>query len=389
MVKALRVFVAGLCIAVAVACGSDSKSPSAPTTPPTSTTLTAPSASAPADGLQLTSLRPTLTVTNGTSAGTRTYEFQLSDRSDFSPAAGAVVSSYYPVTVTKTGVAEGGGTTSFTVEADLQPATRLFWRARILDAGTTASAWSATRSFLTQIVGYNRPGELYDPLVNGETVAELRFKRTTFVAGRGLRIEDSDSYARYRLQQNVSNGEFSLDVEGLSDRPVSENSDTGKLKILSMSDSPSSVYASKWLMNAQYRGLNGNPDNAISFKMLLGDADDDHKLEPDFGSRLAGVRHLNPAATYFWKATWGNFIRVVVQEGAVGAGGSGSGEGGPTIYDLSQSTPFTYNPPTHYAYLGINDSVPETGSWPNVIYRNVWIGNKARPTSLGSALRPQ
>jgi hypothetical protein len=50
-------------------------------------TLTAPSAVSPVNGEQLATLRPTLTVQNGTSSaqgGTRTYQFQVSDAADFS-----------------------------------------------------------------------------------------------------------------------------------------------------------------------------------------------------------------------------------------------------------------------------------------------------------------
>ena len=80
----------------------------------------------------------------------------------------------------------------------------------------------------------SRPGELYDPLVNGETVAEFQFKHTTFLPGKGLRINDSDSCARYALKQTITGGEFSADLEGISANPVSENPDTAKLKIFSM-----------------------------------------------------------------------------------------------------------------------------------------------------------
>jgi hypothetical protein len=142
-------------------------------------------------------------------------------------------------------------------------------------------------------------------------------------------------------------------------------------------------------MNVQYRGFNGNPDHAISFKMLMGEDVEARKLEPDIGRRQASVLHLNPSNTYYWKATWGNFIQVVVQDG--GAGGvnsSDSGQGGTTIYDYGQSSPFSYSPATHFAYVGVNNSTDDTGSWP-ATYRNVWIGNKPRPATLGSALRPR
>src|SRR5689334_21348501 len=78
------------------ACGSGSSPtrqvPVGPTAPSASTggsgtvTLTAPTPVSPINGDQLSTLRPTLVVQNGTSSnqsGTRTYEFQVSDRSDF------------------------------------------------------------------------------------------------------------------------------------------------------------------------------------------------------------------------------------------------------------------------------------------------------------------
>ena len=41
--------------------------------------------------------------------------------------------------------------------------------------------------------------------------------------------------------------------------------------------------------------------------------------------------------------------------------------------------------------LGANNGSfgEEDGSWPQAIYRNVWIGRGTRPASLGSALNPE
>jgi len=141
-------------------------------------------------------------------------------------------------------------------------------------------------------------------------------------------------------------------------------------------------------MNVQYRGKLGNPDHAISFKMLLGEDVEDRKLEPDLATRQASVRSLNPANTYHWKATWANALQVLVQDGGPGGvNGSGSGIGGSTIYDYGKTGRFGYQPGPHFAYLGVNNRREDTGSWP-AIYRNVWIGNKPRPSTLGSALTP-
>src|SRR5438132_3844435 len=154
----------GLCVATASACAKTA----APASPTAGVgTLTSPTATSPSDQAQLATLRPTLTVTNSPAGGTgtRTYEFQVSDKSDFSTTSSP---GSFPVLARQTGVPEGSGTTSYTPDFDLQPATRLFWRARVVQ-GVDVSAWTAVRSFNTAIVGYNRPGELYDPMV-GSTI---------------------------------------------------------------------------------------------------------------------------------------------------------------------------------------------------------------------------
>src|SRR5262249_36278050 len=142
------------------------------------------------------------------------------------------------------------------------------------------------------------------------------------------------------------------------------------------------LYRSNFLLNAQYRGVNGNPDNAIAFKALYGDPY--FKIEPDFGRRAAGVRSLDPSRGYVWKGVWKpNQFGLTVQDGV----------NGPTIYDLTLTLldmditfPASYNPNPHFAYLGANNGPfgEEDGSWPGVIYRNVWIGRGPRPASLGS-----
>jgi len=377
-----------VCLFVSLSCGKSSPSEPTDNNPTPPAVAAAPTLDAPAADVQLATLRPTLQVKNGTSAqtGAKTYEFQISDRADFAPSTG---SAYYLVTLTRAGVVEGATTSAFAVVQDLQPATRFYWRARWLQ-GATAGDWSQTFTFRTQIVGFNRAGELYDPLVNGETIAEARVGASTFVDGKGLRLTDTNQHLRYRLVQPIWTGEFSLDVEGLSANPVSPSgASTGKLKILSMDDDPVNHYTSDWLMNAQYRGFDGNPDHAISFKMLLGEEVDARKLEPDIGRRQASVRQLNPGHTYYWKATWANFIQLLVQDGGVGGvNGTGSGQGGATIYDYGQSSVFSYQPSLHFAYVGVNNSAVDTGSWP-ATYRNVWIGSKTRPATLGSALWPR
>ena len=339
--------------------------------------LSAPVPASPADQAQLTSLRPTLSVTNsaGSATGTRTYEFQVSDRSDFTTTASP---GSFPVIARQTGIAEGAGTTSYTPDFDLQPATRLFWRARLVQ-GIAVSEWSATRSVNTAIVGYNRPGELYDPLVFGNTIGTA-VGSTTFITGQGIRLNDGNAYVRYQLAQPLAAGEFSLEIAGLH-----PNGPGAKLKLFEMSDSTANVYNSPWLFTAQYRGLNGNPDNCISFKMRLGDPT--FQLEADANDRTKAVMSLDPSHFYFFRALWDNGFRMIIQN-SVGSG---------TFYDLEYAATeyfghrIPYQPTPHFAYLGANDERegPENGTFPGEIVRNVFIGNRPRPASLGSALRAQ
>jgi hypothetical protein len=383
IVKVSRAFVVGCCLYVlcsAAACSSNSsETPLSPSTAATGTAqwLTAPTADSPAEGAQLSTLRPSLIVKNGTSdhSGPKTYEFQVSDKADFSTAAASHWAAF-TVLAHQTNIPEGSsGTTSYTPDVDLQPTTRLYWRARILQDGAT-SDWSATRTFNTALVGYNRPGELYDPLVNGSTIG-VAVGSTTFVAGKGIRINDENSYVRYQLAQPLPAGEFSMLVEGLH-----PNGPGGKLKVFSMSDSTYDVFRSPYLLVAQYRGVDGNPDNSFAFKALLGDPF--FKLEPDFGTRSGSVTALDPARAYFWKGTWSNQFTLLVKDGI----------NGPTLFNYGQSAlemtgqNAVYNPSPHFAYLGANNGPygEENGSWPGAIYRNVWISNNPRPASLGSAL---
>lgn len=164
------------------ACGGKKDSPTSPS--PTSATLTAPALESPSDNEPLDTLRPTLVVRNATSdqQGTRTYEFQISDSTTFSALTTANITGL-AATVGKTGVAEGtGGKTSFTVEQDLQPTTVFYWRARAVQ-GSSTSAWSTTGKFKSRLVGFLRAGELYDPLIHGETVGTIVGSTRSFPVG--------------------------------------------------------------------------------------------------------------------------------------------------------------------------------------------------------------
>jgi hypothetical protein len=367
-------------LGVAACSGDKDPGPTTPTPPPPVVNpprLTAPAADAPATNTQLDTLRPTLTVRNGTSdtAGTRTYEFQISDNPDFTTVMSRAARGYR-VVVTKPGVPEGSGTTSFTVDEDLQPTTKLYWRARMTQ-GTTTSEWSAGASFRTKLMGFSRPGELYDPLIHGATVGQV-VGDVTFIPGRGVQLNAVSSHIKYLLPATVSVGEYSMDVEGLR-----ANGPGDKAKVFGMQEGQGDFITNDYRVDIQYRGTAGFPPNAIQWRVIYGDADDlDVRYEPDTAKRMASVFLLNPSTTYHWKFNWGPVINLRMSEGGIT---------GPVLYDYGMpATDGTYNPSTHYAYLGapLGRSGNESASIPGTIYRNVWLGSQPRPASLGSALLP-
>jgi hypothetical protein len=333
-------------------------------------TLTAPAPDSPADDAQMDTLRPALTVRNGTSdqpSGTRTYEFQISDRSDFLVSGNSYYATYVIVD-TATGVAEGsGGKTTYTPAKDLQPSTQFFWRARMVQ-GASISDWSNTSRVRTKITGYNRPGELFDTLISNSTLGTIGGS-TTWMGTDGIKLNTQDSFVSYTLAQTLTSGEISVEVKGLA-----PGGPGAKLKIFSMMDGSSSLFSSPYLFNVQYRGAPGNPDNCIAFKALYNGV----QTETNFSQRADGYLNLNANTTYFFKALFGPTINVIVQQGI----------GGATLYNFALPASGSYGPSPHLALLGANrgGSTAEEGSYPGATYRNFFVGNKPRPTSLGSAI---
>ena len=105
--------------------------------------LSAPIATSPVGGQEVTVTRPPLTVSNAAATGTVgavTYRFEISDQPTFPNDAVR--------TFSVDGVAQGSGTTTGTVNRDLGSDVLWYWHARATD-GTVTSAYSATETFRT------------------------------------------------------------------------------------------------------------------------------------------------------------------------------------------------------------------------------------------------
>lgn len=360
-------------LALTLACTGPSSTPTSPTTSALSggnatadgSTLKAPAPlpTSPVNDERVAD-SPTLTATPSTlkfGQGTLLYRFEVFNSAGTKVSDSGLLSS-----------------PSFRVTATLEYDRRHTWHVRA-EYQEAVGPWSATASFLSPEGGYIRGNEVFDPISNGKTVGD-RIGATSFIPGKGVRLDDGSGYVRYLIPETVAVGEFSMEVEGLR-----ANAPGNKSKVFGMQEGQDDFITNRYRVDIQYRGAGGSPANAITFRALYGSADKlSLRYEPDTGTRFASVYDLNPSTTYYWKASWGaGEFRVTVKEG---------GLNGRTIYDHGVPTPNgTYSPAPHYAYLGapVGRSGDESVSIPGAIYRNVWIGARPRPTSLGGASSAQ
>ena len=360
----------------AAACGDDppptQPTPPPPPPPPAAPVLTAPRADFPAENDQLQTLRPTLRVLNASAdqAGSRTYEFQISDDPDFQPASASSFGRYYRLVVAQANLPEGPeGKTQFELPGDLQPTTRFYWRARARQ-GTTDGPWSERATFRTKIEGYNRPGELYDPLSSGTTVGQV-VNSVTLAAGRGATINSNESHIRYNLPATVIAGEFSMEVDGIQNFTPGD-----KTKIMSMYDGHGDITTSDYRMTVEKRDA-----GIIAWRFIAGEADNHHSQIETIGAERVGI-NFNPGQTYLWRSTWGGgFFRVEIFHGNTTAD---------RIYEFGKGYSGTYDPTPHVAFIGspIGRGGANDASVVGATWRNVYLGSagRPRPTSLGTAL---
>jgi hypothetical protein len=363
----------------AAACGDDppptQPTPPPPPPPPAAPVLTAPRADFPAENDQLQTLRPTLRVINATAdqTGSRTYEFQISDDPDFQPAAASSFGRYYRLVVAQANLPEGPeGKTQFELPADLQPTTRFYWRARARQ-GTVDGPWSERATFRTKIEGYNRAGELYDPLTSGTTIGQV-VNSVTLTPGRGATINANDAHIRYNLAATVTAGEFSMELDGINNYTPGD-----KTKVMSMYDGNGDITTSDYRATIEKRDA-----GMIAWRFIAGETDNhETQIETSREEREGLALNFNPAATYLWRTSWGGGIfKVEVFDGP-----TTSSE---REYELAKHYRGTYDPTPHVAYLGspIGRGGPNDASLVGATWRNVYLGaaGRPRPNSLGTAL---
>jgi hypothetical protein len=258
------------------------------------------------------------------------------------------------------GAGEGPDQVSHTVGATLEFDQPHTWRVRGVFQGAVGP-WSSTASFRTPSGGFIRGNEVFDPLTNGRTVGEV-VGPVTFIPGVGVRLETFASHIRYRLDQTLTAGEFSIIVTG-----VATNTEGNKTKLMAMSEGLSDIVTNDRRMTVEKRG---DPPGIIAWRFITRDdqVDTEGPIERKF-------REFDPNKAYLWTATWNGFFNVRVQEG---------GSTGPTLYTMGKPYAGVYDPNPHFAFIGapIGRSGPDGATVPGMIVRNVWISPRPRPAGI-------
>jgi hypothetical protein len=351
-------------LALALACGRQAPAPTSPTSHPVAS---------PADGTDGSTLKadPPALVSpiNDTQAPDGPTLIAKTTKMDFDGRSAGLQYHFELYNAAGAKIFDSGllDEPLFHIPDHLEYGQRHTWRVRAEFQGRV-SPWSDTGSFISFGGGYIRDDEVYDPLYDGRTVGEI-VNATTFLGDRGLRLDTNISYVKYLIPTSITAGEFSMEVSGLA-----ANTPGDKSKVFGMSSGTDDFITDPFRFDVQYRGLSGSPPNAITFRMLYGSADDPNlRYEPDTNTRFNSIYLLDPNVTYFFKATWGREVRVLVREGGVN---------GRNIYEVAIPARLgTYNPEPHFAYIGTppGRSGAESATVPGATFRKVWISSRPRP----------
>lgn len=356
MLKRYLLFCGVAAVATATACGDGKKAPT-PSAPselatdaelgPDNSTLkaSAPGLLSPANNAELEELENVRLTIRGATAtyttATLAHRIQLLD------AAGNVVQQQL-----------GNGLTMTIPE--LEDDTTYRWRARA-ELGSSFGPWSAVWSFVTAAApdeGYNIPGELYDPLLNGKTVG-TPVGSINFIRGEGIRLNNFESHVRYLLPQTVTGGEFSMFISN-----VPANTEGNKTKVFCMSEGLSDIVTNDRRFTVEKRG---DPAGVVAWRFITREDQID-----TVGKQRVRVDFL-ASRTYYWRATWGsNRFNLSIRDGGVD---------GNVVYSFGKPYGGVYNPSPHYAFLGgpRGRSGIQAALVPGMTVSQVWISARPRP----------
>jgi hypothetical protein len=202
---------------------------------------------------------------------------------------------------------------------------------------------------------------VFDPLTNGRTVGDI-IGPVTFIPGVGVRLEDFESYIRYRLPQTLSNGEFSIIITGMA-----TNTEGDKTKVMAMSQGLDDLITNDRRMTVEKRG---DPEGIVAWRFIT----HDDQVDTEGGERQFVA--FDPNQPYLFTAIWNGTFSLRIQRG---------GSAGVTIYNKGKAYHGRpYDPDPHYAFIGAPSgrSGVTAATVPGMIVRNVWISPRPRPGGL-------
>jgi hypothetical protein len=363
-------YVLAAVMAVAMACGGDTKTPVSPSA------TTDLGSDAAADGSTLKISPPTLTSpVNGATADSATPNLLLQNASSTFvpqtiPSYRFVVVDSSNATVYDSGVvAAGASSTAHKVPADKLKAETLYkWRARG-ENGSAVGPWAGYFTFTTPkslaADGYQTATTLWDPLTNGKSIG--RPTNMEFTVGKGARTIDFYSFIQYPLQQTLTSGEMSFYVDNFN--PLAQGS---KTKFASMSSDAADVTTDPWRFTLEKRGATYTPaPGQVRWRIITGSA----TSAVNDGGPWQPV--IDKTKTHFIKFTWGSGrVTLLIAEADPTTGALGT-----VRLSVSAGYAGTYRPNPHMAYVGVEPgrAGPEDASVPNMTVRYVWISDGATP----------
>lgn len=363
---------AGLCtVVIAAACAKNAETPSTPSATsavtasananPDGSTIKAdkPVPVSPGNGVKLEGFGQTVTVRVKNAVSKWNAGMPVSYRFQLLNAAGNVVEE-------GADIVPGSAETSYTVKMQLDGDTTYRWRARIEGDQNAFGQWSDTWSFISPTAsGYNRPGELYDPLINGTTIGKI-YGPTRFHPGLGIELLTLDSYVEYTLPQTILEGEFSYLVSNLR-----TGTEGGKTKLMSMQQGYDDITTNDRRMTFEKRA-----DGSMAWRLIT-----HHDQIDTIGPERIGMDFRPTSTDHHWfvQMTWrGNVFTPLIREHSAN---------GPIRYQFPKHwVGDPYDPNPHVAHLGGpgGRAGSESGSVPNMIIRQVWISRNPRPQSIAN-----
>jgi len=360
--------VSAVVLAGAVACSNNSETPISPSSAEPGATAAGPA------GETLKATAPALVspVNNQQPAGFLT----LVANKATSPFSGSAAAFEYQFEVRRGGNTIGactqtvgggsGSTVSYSPTCSLEFDQPHSWRVRAMFRGRQGP-WSAEGTFRAPAGGFFRNNEFFDPLTSGTTVGQINGS-VTFIPNVGARMDGFSSRITYALDSNLQAGEFSLMTTG-----VDEGNDGDKTKIMSMQEGFGDLTANDYRMTVEKRGRRYETPGAVTWRIIMGDADE-HNGRIFDGSRI-GVG-FSDENWYFWKFTWGTGrAELVLRQ---------DGPEGPVIYNSSRGTGgFAYRPVPHVVHIGGTSRAGEgDATVPGMVVKNVWFSGSPRPAGI-------